>query len=57
MSLMPPPGHDKPATFVTRLPPRDDPVIWRDEFDPSKPALVHDNLTDQVIEWEPQKPL
>lgn len=30
---------------------------WRpmSEFDPSKPALVHDQLSDQVIEWEPER--
>ena len=25
------------------------------EFDPSKPALVHDKLNDQVIDWEPER--
>ena len=25
------------------------------EFDPSKPALVHDRLNDQVIDWEPER--
>src|SRR4029453_9900643 len=30
---------------------------WRPmtEFDPSKPALVHDKLNDQVIDWEPER--
>jgi hypothetical protein len=25
------------------------------EFDPSKPALVHDKLNDQTIDWEPER--
>ena len=24
------------------------------EFDPSKPALVHDQLNDQTIDWKPE---
>src|SRR4029450_9408033 len=30
---------------------------WRpmSEFDPSKPALVHDRLNDQTIDWEPER--
>jgi hypothetical protein len=30
---------------------------WRpmSEFDPSKPALVHGKLNDQVIDWEPER--
>jgi hypothetical protein len=30
---------------------------WRpmSEFDPSKPALVHDKLNDQVIDWRPER--
>jgi hypothetical protein len=30
---------------------------WRSmaEFDPSKPALVHDKLNDQVIDWKPER--
>jgi hypothetical protein len=29
---------------------------WRPmvEFDPSKPAMVHDGLNDQVIDWKPE---
>ncbi len=29
---------------------------WRPiaEFDPSKPALAHDALNDQVIDWKPE---
>ena len=25
------------------------------EFDPSKPALVHDKLNDKVIDWKPER--
>ena len=25
------------------------------EFDPTKPAMVHDQLNDQTFEWEPEK--
>ena len=30
---------------------------WRpmSEFDPSKPALVHDRLNDKTIDWEPER--
>ena len=30
---------------------------WRpmSEFDPDKPALVHDRLNDQVINWLPEQ--
>ena len=30
---------------------------WRPmaEFDSSKPALVHDKLNDQVIDWQPER--
>jgi hypothetical protein len=30
---------------------------WRPmaEFDPSKPALVHDKLNDQVLDWQPER--
>lgn len=30
---------------------------WRPmaEFDPSKPALVHDKLDDRVIDWQPER--
>jgi hypothetical protein len=30
---------------------------WRPmaDFDPSKPALVHDKLDDRVIDWQPER--
>jgi hypothetical protein len=30
---------------------------WRpmSEFDPSKPALVHDQLNDETFEWQPER--
>jgi hypothetical protein len=30
---------------------------WRpmSEFDPSKPALVHDQLNDHTFEWQPER--
>ena len=31
--------------------------LWRpmSEFDPSRPALVHDDLNDTVFEWQPER--
>jgi hypothetical protein len=31
-------------------------IEWRPmvEFDPSKPAMVHDGLNDQVVDWKPE---
>jgi hypothetical protein len=30
--------------------------VWRpmSEFDPTKPALVHDGLNDNTFEWKPE---
>ena len=25
------------------------------EFDPSRPAMVHDRLNDQMFEWDPEE--
>jgi hypothetical protein len=31
-------------------------IDWRpmSEFDPSKPALVHDQFNDDTLQWEPE---
>jgi hypothetical protein len=33
------------------------PERWRamSEFDPLKPALVHDELNEKVIDWDPER--
>ena len=49
--------NDLPASASAR--PRKTKVSpdWRPmaEFDPSKPALVHDKLDDRVIDWQPER--
>jgi hypothetical protein len=48
---------DPPALTAIGLKGTKVPDDWRPmaEFDPSKPALVHDKLSGQVLDWQPER--